>query len=206
MSNLISLPKDVLNEILGNLPGEDIVNLMTTSQQMYANVLQETYDYLQYIKKYARPAEQRDVNRIQRCIESYDINDMLVVERPAAKILNIPDFMKAKSERLTESYYIYSKRALILWTRIYAVVNKLNMHDGGIYVDENLDVLYTIQHVGSVMSIQDIYNYIENRSVSSRFFINTSVIDPIMKPKHDQFLCQEYSDLKALAQQLNIFI
>lgn len=201
-SPLLNLPKDILNEILVNLQGEDIVNLMTTSKPILSHVLPETYDYLQYVKISARPAEQRSVDEIKKCIEDTRKNasDIIVVDTKTADLLNIPDYMKTKSERLLNTYYIYSKRAFLLWIKIYALLNSLVQPNMTILIDETLGMIFwPVQN--SVLTMDEIERFADDLASYLQFFSVSS--DPITRLKQYQFLCQEYSDLKALYEQLN---
>lgn len=204
MSNLISVPKDVLNEILGNLQGEDIVNLLKTSKPVLSHVLPETYDYLQYVKTSARPKQAIVINTVFDCVQNLNYTDLILINAKSAKILALPDFLLTPLPTITgERGYKYSGKSLLLWIKIYATTNSLIGSDEKILVDEIISSLLSIPE-GTYLTLTEIEKRITMFSMTQRDNMLDKMPNSRFYPLQYQYLCQDFADLMAYYDKLNL--
>ena len=129
MSNFISLPKDMMIEILDKLPIETLINLLSTNKYLYkylpifSSKIEDYREDLKYQREIAGPKYIERIEKIQNAVQDImqeeEETGLLFLDDQLVQIMNL-EHMSRINNRI-----VYAHSGIIRWWLVYVIDKQL---------------------------------------------------------------------------------
>lgn len=203
MDNLVSLPRDILIEMLDRLPVNNLISILTSNRQLYSLYprFQEKIEQYEAIR-YATPNYIKLIEKEQKCINDLlpfrpniiyqsifgpkNIN-IILLKPTIANLLNLNRMPVDNSGRT-----IYTNELLELWWIRYLIKNNLiidaplnNITATTFIIVDDLINLITHMPIGSTIPLMDLLSEIPIIIPGRRTIITEEIVTDLCREKEE---------------------